>query len=52
MNKGYLTSGRTLESDECLTPEYAVTPLIIDRESRSGLRGRYDYLDIKLNGVG
>jgi len=28
MNKGYLTSGRTKESDECLTPEYAVIPLI------------------------
>ena len=28
LNKGYLTSGRTKESDECLTPRYAVQPII------------------------
>ena len=28
INKGYLTSGRTKESDECLTPKYVVEPII------------------------
>lgn len=28
LNKGYLTSGRTKESDECLTPKYVVEPII------------------------
>ena len=28
MNKAYLTCGRTAESDECLTPRYAVYPII------------------------
>lgn len=28
INKGYLTSGRTKESDECLTPRYVVEPII------------------------
>ena len=28
INKGYLTAGRTSSSDECLTPRYAVTPII------------------------
>lgn len=28
INKGYLTSGRNAESDECLTPRYAVEPII------------------------
>lgn len=28
INKGYLTSGRTAESDECLTPRYVVEPII------------------------
>lgn len=28
MNKGYLTCGRTKESDECMTPFYAVEPLL------------------------
>ncbi len=27
-NKGYLTAKRTKESDEALTPEYAVKPLL------------------------
>lgn len=28
INKAYLRSGRTLESDECLTPRYVVEPII------------------------
>ena len=28
INKGYLTSGRNAESDECLTPRYVVEPII------------------------
>ena len=28
LNKGYLTAGRTAESDECLTPRYVVEPII------------------------
>jgi len=28
INKAYLQSGRTIESDECLTPKYAVTPVL------------------------
>lgn len=28
INKGYLTSGRTSDSDECLTPRYGVEPII------------------------
>lgn len=28
INKGYLTAGRTAESDECLTPRYVVEPII------------------------
>lgn len=28
MNNGYLKSGRTKESDECLTPRYVVEPII------------------------
>lgn len=28
MNKGYLTSGRNAESDECLTPRYVVEPIV------------------------
>ena len=28
LNIGYLTAGRTSESDECLTPRYAVLPII------------------------
>lgn len=28
INKGYLTCGRTSESDECITPFYAVKPLL------------------------
>lgn len=27
-NKGFLTAKRTPESDECLTPHYAVDPLL------------------------
>ncbi len=28
INKAYLTSGRTKESDECLTPRYGVEPIV------------------------
>jgi hypothetical protein len=28
LNKGYLTAGRTAESDECLTPRYVIKPII------------------------
>lgn len=28
MNKGYLTAGRDAASDECLTPRYAVLPIV------------------------
>ena len=28
LNKAYLQSGRTEESDECLTPRYVVEPII------------------------
>lgn len=34
INKVYLRSGRTLESDECLTPKYAVEPLIKHLKAR------------------
>lgn len=34
INKGYLTAGRGYESDECLTPRYAVTPIIKYLEDR------------------
>lgn len=28
INKGYLTAGRDSKSDECLTPRYAVLPIV------------------------
>lgn len=28
INKGYLNSGRTKESDECLTPRYVINPIL------------------------
>ena len=28
LNKGYLKAKRTVESDECYTPEYAILPLL------------------------
>ena len=34
MNVGYLTAGRGPESDECLTPRYAVTPIIKHLKNR------------------
>ena len=38
LNKGYLTAGRTAESDEYLTPRYVVEPIIKKDLKRYGVR--------------